>query len=289
MKKVTKGVIAAAGYGTRFLPATKSVPKEMLPLIDTPIIHYIVEEFVNSGVKDIIIVTKYGNTSIEDYFDSFVALEEFLSERGKNDILERMKKITKMANIAYVRQSKELPYGNASPLLVAKPFIGNENFAMAYGDDITISKVPVLKQLINTFKNSNCSAVLAVQEVPMEEIVRYNSIKHKKGSKNVVEKIIEKPNIADAPTNLAAFGRFIFTSKIFNYINKDEVGKDNELWLTDAIHKLAANHKVITQTIEGKWMTTGDPLRYLQTTIEIALKREDLSSQLKKYILEKLR
>ena len=287
-RKVTKGVITAAGYGTRFLPASKNVPKELLPLIDTPIIHYVVEEFVKSGIKDIIIITRYGNHAIEDYFDSLFELEHFLKNRRKLEKLEQIRAIYKMANFAFVRQNKDLPYGNASPLYAAKPYIGNSSFAFGWGDDITISKVPVIKQLKNTYENSSSSGVIAVQEIPVEEMHKYGSVKLKKGSDKYVEKIIEKPEKGKEFSNLASFGRYIFSPKIFKYLDPNDLGKDNEFWLVDVIHKMLKDHNVIAQKTEGKWMTTGDPLRYLETTFELALKREDLKEPLINFIKEKL-
>ena len=165
-RKVTKGVITAAGYGTRFLPATKNVPKEILPIIDMPTIHYVVNEYVKSGITDIIIVTKHGNYAIEDYFDSLLELEEFLKSRNKLEKLEEIRKIYKMANFAYIRQNKDLPYGNGSPLLAAKPYIGDDNFAFGWGDDITLGDNPVMKQLIEKFESTDADGVIAVKKVP---------------------------------------------------------------------------------------------------------------------------
>ncbi len=291
MRKIKKAVITAAGYGTRFLPATKSVPKEMLPIIDTPILQYIVEEVVASGVEDIIIVTRYGNDAVEDHFDSLAELESFLEERGKEDRLERIQKVMKKANIAFVRQGKELPYGNGSPILAAKPFIGDDNFLMAYGDDLTIPEDennPVFKQVKDEFEQNECEAVVAVQEVEKEEIQRYATVKFKEGSKKELERQIEKPEPGEEFSNLAVFGRYALSSKIFDFLSEENIGKDNELWFTDAIDALAKEHKVLVKRIKGKWMTTGDPLRFLKCTFEFALRREDLREPLLSYLKERI-
>ncbi len=287
-REVKKAVITAAGYGTRFLPATKNVPKEMLPLIDTPIIHYIVEECVKSGIEDIIIVTRYGNSAVEDYFDSLYELEDFLRKTRKYDRLEEVQSIYKMANFAFVRQNKDLPYGNGSPIIAAKPFIGNDNFAVAWGDDITINDVPVIKQIVQGFNSSDCAGAIAVKEVAREEIQRYGSVKFKGEGSNQLDKIIEKPKPGEEFSNLASFGRYVFSPQIFDYLNPENTGKDGELWLVDAIHKLAKDHSVVVKKIEGKWHTTGDPLRYLKTTFDMALEREDIRDDLVDFLRERV-
>ncbi len=290
-RKITKAVITAAGYGTRFLPATKSIPKEMLPMIDTPILQYVVEEVVNSGIKDIIIVTRYGSDAIENHFDSLVSLENFLEKVGKLDRLEKIKESVKMANIAFVRQNKELPYGNASPILAAKPFIGNENFLMAYGDDLTLpgdDNIPIFKQVIDEFENNDCEAVVAVQEVPKEEVSRYATVKFKDGTENILDRQVEKPEPGEEFSNLAVFGRYACSNKLFDYLNADKLGKDDELWFTDGIDQLAQNHKVLVKTINGLWMTTGDPIRYLKCVFEFAMRRDDLRDPLIAFLKERL-
>jgi len=289
-RKVTKAVITAAGYGTRFLPITKAIQKEMLPIIDKPILHYIVEECVMSGIKDIIIVTKYGtSSSVEDYFDSIIEYEEFLRKSRKYKELDQLKWITKMANIAYVRQNKELPYGNASPLIAAKNFIGKESFVLAWGDDIVLSKVPAVKQVKLAYERNKCSAVLAVQEVSNEEIQRIGMVSLKKGSKNQVEGVLEKPEKHQITSNLAEYGRFVLSPVIFKFLSVDKKGKGNELWLIDAINEMCKKHKVIAQPIDGKWYTTGDPLRYLKTTFAVAMRRDDIKEDLIAYLREEIK
>ncbi|PIR05314.1 UTP--glucose-1-phosphate uridylyltransferase [Candidatus Kuenenbacteria bacterium CG11_big_fil_rev_8_21_14_0_20_37_9] len=289
MQLPKKAIITVAGSGTRFLPATKSQPKEMLPIIDKPIIQYNVEELVNSGIKDIILVTKRGGHAIEDHFDSNFELEHQLLETGKKDKLKTIREISKIANFIYLRQKTHLPYGNATPLLVAKDLVSDAPFLYLFGDDITKSKVPVCQQLIDIYqKNPTAAAVIAAQKIPRKVAYRYGIIKLKKGTSNIYENIVEKPKPGTEPTDLAEFGRFLFTPKILPIIKKLKTGKNKELWLVDAINELAKKEKVIVHEIEGKWLTTGDPLNYLKTTLEFALERDDLKNELKKYIVKKL-
>ncbi|MBD3328879.1 UTP--glucose-1-phosphate uridylyltransferase [Candidatus Dojkabacteria bacterium] len=286
-KKVTMAVIAAAGYGTRFLPATKSVPKEMLPMIDTPIIQYIVEEIVSSGIRNIIIVTRHGNDPIEDHFDSLVQLESYLEERGKFDKLEEIRKSIQLANIAFTRQHRDLPYGNAAPLLAAKPFLGESNFCYMYGDDLTLSsKVPITRQLVDVFERSDCDAVIAAQKMPKSELSRYANIKFKEGSEEELDNLIEKPDTGEEYSDLASFGRYVCSPRIFEHLGTDKRGKDDEIWFPDGIDKLAQVGKVLVKSIDGKWMTTGDPLRFIQTTLEFAMVRDELKEPLLEYMAE---
>lgn len=284
--KIRKAVIAAAGYGTRFLPATKTVPKEMLPLIDKPIIQILVEELVDSGIWDIIIVTRAGQHALEDHFDSNFELEYMLQQAGKIQDLEITKKPTKLANFIFIRQNRDLPYGNGTPLLCLKNLIGGkEPFVYAFGDDLVRSAVPCTKQLLDLYqKNPDAAAIVAVQEVPKSEVERYGIIKLKDGTSNEVEDIIEKPSVNEAPSRLALDGRFILDSRVVGILEEHELGKEGELWLPDALHKLAQKEKVLTAQIKGKWMTTGDPLRWIKTTIEYALDREDLGPDLRDYL-----
>jgi len=284
-KKVTKAVITAAGYGTRFLPATKSVPKEMLPMIDTPILQYVVEEVVNSGIKDIIIVTRYGNDAVENHFDSLVELETFLERVGKKDKLEEIRKTFQMANIAFVRQHKDLPYGNAAPILAAKPFVGKENFIYAYGDDLTLTKEPFFKKLIDRFENSDAEAVIGAQPVSKEDIAKLASIKFKEGTDDELDYLVEKPDPGTEPSLLGSFGRYVCSPKIFDYLGAEKTGKGGEIWFPEGIDRLAKDHKVLVEIIEdGRWFTTGDPLHFLQATLEFALVRDDLRESLLEYI-----
>lgn len=283
---VTKAVIAAAGYGTRFLPATKNQPKEMLPIIDKPIIQYLVEEAVASGIKDIIIVTRAGQTALEDHFDSHVELEHLLRYQGKEKYLKEIQEIPQLANIVYVRQKKHLPYGNATPLLCAAPLIDDdEAFVYMFGDDLVQAKVPAVKQLIKVYEQHHPAAVLAVQEVPWEVVDRYGTVHYKKGTRiNQIDGLVEKAPRDKAPSNMAQFGRFIFSYKVIETLKKTPTGKDNELWVADTLNKLAKKALVIAQPIEGKWLTTGDPLNYLKATVEYALARPDLAAPFGQYL-----
>jgi UTP--glucose-1-phosphate uridylyltransferase len=288
IKPIKKAVIAAAGYGTRFLPATKNQPKEMLPIIDKPIIHHLVEELVNSGIENIIMVTRSGQGIMEDYFDSHVELEHMLGTNGKEKQLKTIREIPQLANFVYVRQKKNLPYGNATPLLVASPLIDKgENIVYMFGDDLTISNTPVVKQLIKVFQKEKPSAVLAVQEVPDEEVERYGTVEYKKNGKSKYEisSLLEKMPLGKNPSNMAQFGRFVFSYDVVKEVRNTKTGKDGELWITDVLNNLAVNGKrVIAQPIEGEWLTTGDPLRYMKTQVRFAIEREDIGREFSEYL-----
>ena len=290
MRKIKKAVIAAAGYGTRFLPATKNQPKEMLPIVDKPIIHHLVEEAVNSGIEDIIIVTRAGQMPMEDHFDSNYELERELKEAGKLKRLKKIEGIPQMANFAYVRQHKDYPYGNATPLLCAAPLIDDdEAFVYMFGDDLTISEKPVTRQLMDVYEEENPKAVLGVQKVPDEEVERYGTVKYKDRSKNYeIELGCEKLPASEAPSNMAQFGRFVFSYDVIEKAKETPPGKDSELWVMDIVNNLAQEGgRVLGQPIEGEWFTTGDPLRYLKTSVEFALRRDDIGEDFKEYLQER--
>ena len=258
----------------------------MLPIIDKPIIQYLVEEAVASGIKDVILVTRAGQTTMEDHFDSHVELEHVLTKNGKREALKVIKNIPKMANFIYVRQKKHLPYGNATPLLAVKSLIDpSEAFVYMFGDDLVRAKVPATKQLIDVFQKHQPAAILAVQKTPWEEIHRYASVRYKKGTKiNQIEAIVEKADRDHAYSNMAQFGRFVFSYKAIEEIEKTPTGKDDELWLTDMNNRLAQKDVVIAQPIQGHWLTTGDPLNYLKATVEFALDRPDLGRDFRQYL-----
>lgn len=287
-KKITKAVIAVAGYGTRFLPATKNQPKQMLPIIDKPIIHHVVEECVSSGIKDIIIVTQAGQSSMEDYFDSHVEIEHTLEKSGKKELLEQIRSIPKMANFIYVRQKKNLPYGNGTPLLSVAPLIDDdEAFVYMFGDDLTIAKTPVAKQLINVYQKEKPSAILAVQEVPDSEVDRYATVKYKKKAKYKYEisALLEKMPLGKNPSNMAQFGRFVFSYDVIKQVKKTPVGIGSELWVADVLNHLAKKGKrVIAQPIDGEWLTTGDPLRYMMAQVKYALDRKDIGKDFAEFL-----
>ena len=287
-RPITKAVIAVAGYGTRFLPATKNQPKEMLPIIDKPIIQYLVAEAVASGITDIILVTRYGQHIMEDYFDNNLELEHSLEENGKVDRLKIVRDIPKMANFIYVRQHSHLPYGTATPILVAQNLIDDDDaFVYMSGDDVTLAKTPVTKQLIDVYEKYHPSAILAVQEVANEDVKRYCTVKYKENP-NIpfeIESGFEKLPFGQAPSNMAQFGRLILTNDVITEAQKMQTGKDGEFWMIDVLNALAQQGKsIIAQPIEGEWHTTGDPLRYLQTTFKFALERDDLRNDLLAFI-----
>ena len=288
MRPITKAVIATAGYGTRFLPATKNQPKQMLPIIDKPIIHYCVEEAVASGITDIIIVTQAGHFSLEDYFDSHAELEHVLEKSGKDHYLKIIREIPQMANFVFVRQTKNLPYGNATPLLVTQRLIDDdEAFVYMFGDDLVRSKVPSVKQLIEVFQKEKPAAVLGVQETPWAEIDRYATVEYLKNAKNnQIVQILEKMPRNQALSNMAQFGRFVFSYNVIKEAKKTPLGKGDELWVADILNRLAKKSVVIAQPIEGEWLTTGDPLNYLKTTVKFALDRKDLGEDFKKFLRE---
>lgn len=293
-KKITKAVISVAGLGTRFLPATKNQPKEMLPVIDKPIIHYLVEEAVASGIEDIILVTRAGSHIMEDYFDNRPDLEYNLEKAGKLKILEVVENIPLMANFVYVRQKKNLPYGNGSPLLVAQKLIDDdESFVYMFGDDMTISheERPVTKQIMDAYQESGADVIMGVQEIPEHEAYLYGTIKYQNTEKGYleVERVVEKPKQGEVPSNMAVFGRYVFNSKVFAIAQKTEAGKDSELWMTDILNNMLAQQiKIVAQPINGEWLTTGDPLRFLKTTLKFAMEREDLKQPILDFIKNEL-
>lgn len=288
MPKIKKAIIAAAGYGTRFLPATKNQAKEMLPVVDKPIIHYLAQEAVDSGIEEIIIVNRNGQTEIQDYFDSNPELEHELEAAGKKERLKKIREIPQMAKFTFVRQSGQLPYGNATPLIACSHLIGDdEAFVYMFGDDLTISEKPVSKQLMEAFKKENPQAVLATQKVPDSEVERYGTISYKEDAdyKYEMKEGYEKLSPEEAPSNMAQFGRFVFTHRVIDEVLDTPTGKDDELWIMDVLNNLAQKgEKVIAPPIEGKWLTTGDPLRWLKANVEFALKCDDISSEFKQYL-----
>lgn len=288
-EKITKAVIAAAGYGTRFLPATKNQAKEMLPIVDKPIIQYLVEEAVESGIEEVILVTRMGQSSMENHFDSNPELERALEEDGKTELLQKVKKVTTMANVIYTRQRKHLPYGNGTPLLTVKNLIEKgERFVYMFGDDLVLSKTPCAKQLIDYSNKKDGAVTVAVQEVPESEVHRYGIYELEEGSEDRVKNAVEKPDAKDAPSRLAQFGRFVLNYDIIDILNRhneeNKLGKDGELWLIDGIIEYAKENPVFAARIEGEWMTTGDPLRYMKTQVRYGLEREDIKEDFKEYL-----
>ncbi len=280
--KIKKAIIAVAGSGTRFLPATKSQPKEMLPIVDKPIIQYIVEELVDSGIEDIILVTKWDKKTLEDHFDRSFELEHSLSESGKTKQLEDVRRISTMANFIYVRQKG--PYGNGTPVLSASSLLNDEPFVFAWGDDLVLSKTPFTKSLIQNYEKHG-APVIGVQRVPLEHVNRYGIVKLKPETREV-ESVVEKPNQKDAPSQLAQFGRMILTPEIVNILRKTALGKGGELWVTDAISEYVTRggRFMVEEVGDGKWLTTGDPLNYLKAMIDYALIREDIGGDFRSHL-----
>ncbi|MED4876999.1 UTP--glucose-1-phosphate uridylyltransferase GalU [Anoxybacillus geothermalis] len=278
MKKVRKAIIPAAGLGTRFLPATKAMPKEMLPIVDKPTIQYIVEEAIASGIEDIIIVTGKGKRAIEDHFDNAFELEQNLIQKGKYDLLEKVKEPSKV-DIHYIRQKE--PKGLGHAVWCARNFIGDEPFAVLLGDDIVQAETPCLKQLIDQYEQT-LSSVIGVQKVPDNETHRYGVIDplEQHGRRYQVRQFVEKPAPGTAPSNLAIMGRYILTPEIFLFLEKQEAGAGGEIQLTDAIQKLNEIQRVFAYEFEGKRYDVGEKLGFIKTTIEFALQHEELREDL---------
>ncbi|CDN44471.1 UTP--glucose-1-phosphate uridylyltransferase GalU [Paenibacillus sp. P22] len=281
--RVKKAIIPAAGLGTRFLPATKAMPKEMLPIVDKPTIQYIIEEAVESGIEDIIIVTGKGKRAIEDHFDISFELEENLRSKEKYDLLNEVQKSSNMADIHYIRQKEARGLGHA--VWCARKFIGNEPFAVLLGDDIVQAEVPCLKQLINQYDASG-SSIVGVQTVQPNEVERYGIISYSVQSDRLYELngMVEKPARHLAPSNLAIMGRYVLSPAIFDYLGRQNIGSGGEIQLTDALNELNHTEKVLAYDFEGKRYDVGEKMGYIKTTIEIALQRSDIGSELIEYL-----
>lgn len=279
--KITKGVIAIAGFGTRFLPVTKAIPKEMLPIVDKPIIQYIVEEMAQSGIKDIILVTNWQKRSVEDHFDRSREMEKYLEEHNKISLLKEIRKIDKLANFIYVRQKQS--YGNGAPLLAVQSLVENEPFIYAFGDDLVKSKKPFCAQLIAAYQKNLCS-VVGVQEVPANEAHKYGIAEIEPRTQRITT-IIEKPTPKQTKSNLAVFGRYLLTPDIFPALYQTTLGKEGELWLTDALRLMLKKHPIIVHKVkDGQWYTTGDPLSYLKTTLAYIQDRPELKEEIAEFI-----
>ncbi len=280
-----KGIIAIAGFGTRFLPASKAVPKEMIPIAGKPLIQYHVEGLAAAGITEIIIVARDNSDIVQDHFSPNPQLREHLRESGKLDLLEEMKRIDGLADIVFVRQPEDLPYGNASPVLAARSWLNpGEPFYYMFGDDIVMGDVPIPRQVLNTFEEEEPAAVLAVQRVPDEETHLYGCIELKPGSENEMTSIVEKPAPGTAPSNLVQIGHFVFAPEIFDVLDGLETGKGGELWMADAVDGLANRSRVLVHPIDGLWMAAGDPLRQLKACIEVSLRRDDMREELTAYL-----
>jgi UTP--glucose-1-phosphate uridylyltransferase len=283
--KVRKAVIPAAGLGTRFLPATKAQPKEMLPVVDTPAIQLVVEEAVRAGLTDILIITGRNKRSIEDHFDRNVELEQFLEEKGKFDELKQVRALSDIADIHYIRQGEALGLGHA--VSVAEPHVGGEAFAVLLGDDLIIESMPLLPEMLRVHEKYGRS-VIAAQEVAREEIAFYGCITPEFVDEGLarVKEIVEKPAPEDAASNLAAIGRYVFTPEIFPAIAQTKPGRGGEIQLTDAINLLAQDQAVYAYSFDHGRFDVGNKLGYLKATVETALERDDVGPEFRSYLAD---
>lgn len=281
MKKVRKAVIPVAGMGTRFLPVTKSVPKEMLPIIDKPTLQYIVEECVSSGIEEILFITSPYKRNVEDHFDQSFELETRLEKNNKLKELEIVKNISKMCKIFYTRQGE--PLGSGHAIKLAKSFVGDEPFAVLYGDDLMKSEIPVLKQLIDVYEKYDAN-VIGVQEVDRNLVYKYGIIDFANGDK--IKSIVEKPSVEEAPSNFAGLGRYIVKPEIFDELDKLDRGKGNEYQFTDGMLSLMKKQDFYACKFKGTYFDIGNQLGYLKANIAYALDRDDLKEELKQYLKE---
>jgi UTP--glucose-1-phosphate uridylyltransferase len=291
-RKVKKAVITAAGLGTRFLPATKNIPKEMLPIVDLPIIHYIAEECVEAGIEDIIVVIRPGNEAAMTYFSPNPELERQLAATGKEKQLERYYKVAGKANFIFVHQNTSLPYGNGSPVLTAKNLVGNEPFVVCFGDDLVLNPggPGAVKQMVDAYQaHTDAYGVMAVTQVPREEISRYGIVETVDGSSDgKIKRVVEKPKPEEVSSNMADFGRMVLAPEIFEYLRADNTGKDGELWLVDAIEQMLVTKPVYAKEVQGEFLTTGDPLRFLKASYKFAMQRPEIAEDLKKFLKEEV-
>jgi len=286
MTKIKRAVFPAAGLGTRFLPATKAQPKEMLPLVDKPIIQYAVEESVASGIENLVIITGRGKNSIEDHFDVAFELEKILEERGKSDLLDLVRSISAMVSIAYIRQKEALGLGHA--ILTARDLVNNDPFAVLLGDDVIVADRPCIGQMMDVYDRYQTS-VVAIMEVPREETSRYGIIRGlplpNSGDRLFeVEDMVEKPSVDTAPSNLAIIGRYILTPPILDALAETGKGSGGEIQLTDGLRRLMTKQRVLAYKFEGKRYDAGDKMGYLKATVEFALQNEELGTEFRAYL-----
>jgi UTP--glucose-1-phosphate uridylyltransferase len=284
MSKVRKAAFPAAGLGTRFLPATKAQPKEMLPLVDKPLIQYGIEEALASGIDNIIVITGRGKNAIEDHFDISFELEKILEQRGETELLKVVRNISDMINVSYVRQKEALGLGHA--LLTARELIGNEPFACFLGDDIIDSEVPCMKQLLNVFNEKN-HPVVAIEEVSWDHVSSYGIIAGKQIGEDLYEitDLIEKPSRNDAPSNLAIIGRYVLTPDLSDVLSKVEADHKSEIQLTNGLKLLLKDRPIFGYKFKGKRYDAGNKLGFLKATVEFALKRKDLGEAFREYLI----
>lgn len=282
--KVRKAIIPAAGLGTRFLPATKAQPKEMLPIVDKPTIQYIIEEAIESGIEEILIITGRNKRAIEDHFDRSIELELSLEKKNKKELLELVRNISNMVNIHYVRQKE--PKGLGHAIHCAKSFVGDEPFAVLLGDDVVYAKKPCLKQMIEAYDEYK-TTILGVQEVAKEDVSKYGIVegKHIDGRVYKVKGLVEKPSVEEAPSNIAILGRYIINPAIFDILAHTKPGKGGEIQLTDALKELAKREAMYAYNFEGRRYDVGNKLGFLEATVEYALRREDLREEFIAYLV----
>ena len=281
--KIRKAVITAGGWGTRFLPLTRSQPKEMLPLVNKPLIHYAVEEAINSGIEQIVLVTALGKNAIEDYFDRSFELEYFLEQKGETKLLQEMRELSSLVNICYVRQKEQLGLGHA--ILAARDIVADEPFAVILPDDVIDSQVPALKQMIEIYERYKTN-LIAVEQVSRQDTVNYGVIEPRKISSRLYQvlSLVEKPEPPEAPSNLGIVGRYILMPEIFDMLKATPPGKKNEIQLTDALQLLLKQQPINAYEFEGVRYDTGNPLGWLKATIVLALKDTDIGSELREYL-----
>lgn len=286
---IKKAIITAAGFGSRFLPITKTFPKELLPIVDKPVIQYLVEECAEAGIQEVIIVASPTEVDkFENYFyGRATSIRSLMIRQNKLERWNKVEKVFELPQITVIPQDDRLPYGNGRPILSAKDLLlHDEAFVVMFGDDMVVSKISAVKQLIDFYKKNKADGILQVTKLPPEDLIKGGVVTIKKGTLNRVEGVIEKPSLDELPSDLFSYGRFILTPKIFDYLKSDSLGKDNELWLQDANSLLAKKGKVLVQVLDGNFVTTGDPLNFLKATIKVALDREDLKKEFKKYLEE---
>lgn len=286
--RIRKAVIPAAGLGTRFLPATKAQPKEMLPIVDKPTIQYIIEEAVASGIEDILIVTGRGKRAIEDHFDKSIELETALEQKGQDELLQKVREISEMVDIHYVRQKEPLGLGHA--IWCARSFVGNEPFAVLLGDDVIDSPTPALQQLIECSEQHDGASVLGVQRVPWDHVNRYGvvALEGDQESGGPIQDVVEKPPREEAPSNLAILGRYILDPEIMTILETTEPGAGGEIQLTDAIRELARRKPVVAHVFTGRRFDVGDKQGFLEATVEFALKRPELKDAFAVYLRQRV-
>lgn len=288
-KEVRKAVVTDGGYATRFFPVTKTVPKCMLPVLDKPIAHHVIIECMQAGITEIILVaTQEGKDFYDDYFHNTVQhIYEQLTKQNKTNRFEKIREVFSLPNVIVIAQDKTLPYGTAAPIISAMPYLGDEPFLHLYADDMVLGE-SACKELVDEYHRApdDVAAIIAAKHMPNIDVTKYGIIKIKDNTENELEAIIEKPSVENAPSRLISFGRFIYTPEIFNYLSADKqfLGKDNELWMVDAVWRMAKEKKVTVKSISGEWKTTGDPLNYLKTIIDYALTDPDFNGEFRDYL-----